>query len=90
MEFVFGAFGLPCSNLVKPITSIFSWIKFPPKNKYPSDRAPHVKTKHIVQDKREHTLPKPEICVHDLNTDNRLLWGERVGQHHLREFKPYR
>lgn len=55
MEFVFGAFGLPCSNLVKPIKSFFSWIKFPPKNKYPSDRAPHVKTKCSIQDEREHT-----------------------------------
>lgn len=63
MEFVFGAFGLPCSNLVKPIRSIFSWIKFPPKNKYPSDRTPHVKTKCIVQDKREHTLPKLQLMI---------------------------
>lgn len=64
MEFVFGAFSLPRANLVKPIKSMFSWIKFPPKNKYPSDRALHVKTKHIVQDKREHTLPKPQVNQH--------------------------
>lgn len=29
----FWSFGLPGSSLVKPIKSIFSWIKFPPKNK---------------------------------------------------------
>lgn len=55
MGFVFRAFGLPRTNLVKPIKSIFSWIKFPPKNKYMSERALHVKTRDTVQDKREHT-----------------------------------
>lgn len=63
MEFVFGAFGLPRSNLVKPIKSIFSWIKFPPKNKYMSERAPHVKTRDIVQDKRAHALSELEITL---------------------------
>lgn len=61
MGFVFIAFGLPRTNLVNPIKSIFSWIKFPPKNKYMSERAPHVKTRDIVRMKKEHTLPKLQI-----------------------------
>lgn len=52
MGFVFIAFGLPRTNLVNPIKSIFSWIKFPPKNKYISERAPHVKTRDIVRIKK--------------------------------------